>query len=468
MSAIEPRQTRSSRLRDTPKASSVASPPTNEHSPPSRSPSPGAKRAKHDGNLSPSLSASTSSTTYGSDLTTPSSLSTLSQSSADDTRSSSSAIIDPLVPEVDTRMPSPSSVNCTTIAPLHPPPLQDDSATTPTTIATSSSTGPTAVATITTDQPLSTHASLSSPVPNVQGDSAHYSADDHQPHVGDNANTAINNTDDPSGDVAVTSSVTSDPDRRPEPPSLTRVCQETGEIVCTDVDRLRAQRVLVDSWIPEDTIERLRQFGEYANTVSPGFCLSRIPCTATWGRTLPSGDVSGLLCVDNRPLTAYIAGTVIKKWFTDYQGTLQTPVKICIRPCRAIDLAAANHWLSQAKPPAKVNLDCFWASRIMLEWPDDLDADKPETVAFTDIYDSTNPSFAHDDNHRRTSRFFDVGDIVLVEVLVTRFKPKGYKGPGWGKYKVGYELKTIDVIARNPIRPNAYSRPSLPTRSFNL
>ena len=87
--------------------------------------------------------------------------------------------------------------------------------------------------------------------------------------------------------------------------------------------------------------------------MAPAFSIANIPSTATWGKFHQFSDMSPFLCIDNNPITVYVAGTVHKKWFTDYLGTPQSPVKVAIQPARAIDLAAANYWMSKTEPPSR-------------------------------------------------------------------------------------------------------------------
>ncbi|KAI1783081.1 hypothetical protein LXA43DRAFT_1103007 [Ganoderma leucocontextum] len=158
----------------------------------------------------------------------------------------------------------------------------------------------------------------------------------------------------------------------PHPPS------QTGHLLCNNTDCDSAEHVVVDCWVPVETIDRLHLFRQYS------------------------------------------------------------------------------------VPVLSMDYDVLWVSQLMLEWPEDLEVRTPDIVPFTEIYDNTHHFTDHDDHHCKTSRFFNTGDIVLLELLITRYKPKSSKTTGWSLYQVGFELQTIDVVAKNPTRPNGFSHPSIP------
>ena len=94
-------------------------------------------------------------------------------------------------------------------------------------------------------------------------------------------------------------------------------------------------------------LSRIYKLCDYTDPCSSSFSVANIPSSATWGSQCSCVDNSAYLCIDNEPIVAWVTGAVAKKWFTDYQGLPQSPVKLAVAPARAIDLAAANYWLSK-------------------------------------------------------------------------------------------------------------------------
>ncbi|KAI0649231.1 hypothetical protein C8Q79DRAFT_903196, partial [Trametes meyenii] len=170
-----------------------------------------------------------------------------------------------------------------------------------------------------------------------------------------------------------------------------------------------------------------------------------IPLTSAWG---PIGDGSGLesfLCVNGRPVTAWIVGIVTSPWLKALQDSR---VSLGFRALCQHDLDAAKYFqLKACNPeadPSHAHLSTT-AKRFPARRGEACDG------AFEDIFDATDRLGPWSTMRKIDYTNVRKSDVVLVESHIRRFKIKDASGQyNWGSWAVNFELLRIAVLFSGP------------------
>ncbi|KAI9065802.1 hypothetical protein FKP32DRAFT_1602074 [Trametes sanguinea] len=223
--------------------------------------------------------------------------------------------------------------------------------------------------------------------------------------------------------------------------------QDTTSIAtATPVKTTNNATLKVPDWVSEDTISRLNDFLRFAEPETNRFAVAHVPSSTKWGNK----EFAKYLCLDDKPVTVWLVGSLVSKWFQNRMGEPQDTVNVAIEPLREIDLSAAITLLSNSQPRKVPTLTRLYAKRFMTEWSAG-DA-KPKVVLFDKIYDATKGFGRKASLPPLYPSELGIGDIVLVEVAVTRYKTGTIKYR-WEQWNVSFELLCISVIAHSPSAP---------------
>ncbi|KAI0349494.1 hypothetical protein OH77DRAFT_1226567 [Trametes cingulata] len=196
------------------------------------------------------------------------------------------------------------------------------------------------------------------------------------------------------------------------------------------------------------TWQRLLGFLNFKDEKTNRFAVANVPSRATWGRKVDGVDLSRFLCIEDKPVIVWLAGPIVSKWFCNRLGQPQDRVKIGISMLRDEDLAAANGLLSRTMPAHIRAGNNVYASKLMTEWA--RGEPHPVISSFDQIYDATS-SFERKSKMRKLHAYqLGMGDIVLLEVALTRYKTGSIKYV-WKEWNVAFELRSVSLLAEAPV-----------------
>ncbi|KAI0351686.1 hypothetical protein OH77DRAFT_1429522 [Trametes cingulata] len=202
-----------------------------------------------------------------------------------------------------------------------------------------------------------------------------------------------------------------------------------------------------EEWMSLDLIDRLKDFVTFSEKETNRYAVSTVPSSARWGVVGGAKDLDRYLCVGEKPVLIWLVGTVASKWFANRMGRPQEKVNIGIVPLRQKDYASATSLLAKSKPSKAYESPNIYASRFMTEWSDTDESTKVAT--FDKIYDATNGFGRKSDLPMKRAHQIGVGDVVLVEAALTRYKT-GLNKWRWEEWKAQFELHSVCILAEKP------------------
>ncbi|CDO74755.1 hypothetical protein BN946_scf185001.g3 [Trametes cinnabarina] len=249
---------------------------------------------------------------------------------------------------------------------------------------------------------------------------------------------------DPSSETPSTETVGS-PSPRDEshPENEPTSASMTSPAIINTIDNVPSD-IRKPSWMTEDTLARIADFIKFAEPSTNRFAISKVPVLSTWGR---APDLARYLCANDKPLTVWLVGTVESKWFQNMSGEPQESVNIGIQCLRQADHDAAVNVLCRSQPAKTLQLSRIYARRRMTEWvAGEL---KPQVKPFEHIYDATNGFGRKSTLPTKYPVDIAIGDIVLVEAAITRYKTGDVKYR-WEAWNVSFELQSVCILAHRP------------------
>ncbi|KDQ52002.1 hypothetical protein JAAARDRAFT_198654 [Jaapia argillacea MUCL 33604] len=185
------------------------------------------------------------------------------------------------------------------------------------------------------------------------------------------------------------------------------------------------------------------------------YSINQLPLFATWGTHMPSirKDLSSYLCADftNDTLIFWIIGTISRIWFFNREGPAPH-VSISIVPCVADASKMAKDQLRVLSRPKNLFIDNV---------PGELQASRSSPNEYTGfdrdhwfeaVYDARTAFTKKGAMEPYSPKKLDIGDLVLTEVKVKRFKPRPTDGSlviqlGWEWWRAYFELQSVSIIA---------------------
>ncbi|KAI0819444.1 hypothetical protein BC628DRAFT_1418476 [Trametes gibbosa] len=204
-------------------------------------------------------------------------------------------------------------------------------------------------------------------------------------------------------------------------------------------------------WVTERVRSRLVDMMAFTDSASSRFAIAQVP-EGHWGRMVKGIDNSRVFCIHDDPLTVWLVGAVHSLWFQDNRGVLQERASIGLDLFRSEDVKAAVKLLALSEPVKAPRQDVIYVGRFMSERVKGKSA--PNIKLFEEIYDATRPGMRRADLPRKMHYDLGVGDVVLVEAGLIRYKT-GDTRLDWNtcKWNTSFELKSISIIAEAPIAP---------------
>ncbi|KAI9061418.1 hypothetical protein FKP32DRAFT_1678150 [Trametes sanguinea] len=201
-------------------------------------------------------------------------------------------------------------------------------------------------------------------------------------------------------------------------------------------------------WVSDDVKRRLLDFMTFSEPSTNRYAVARVPSSAKWGDNSAGTDYSRYLCHNDKPVVVWLVGTVVSKWFHNRMGDPQDKVNVAITPLREEDMQAIATLLSKSCPPKPFKGDKVYAGRMMAEWVKG--EEKPRIGSFLNIFDATNGFGRKSTMKRKHAHDIGVGDIVLVETAMTRYKT-GTTKYTWERWNTSFELRAISLLAELPV-----------------
>ncbi|KAI0357038.1 hypothetical protein OH77DRAFT_1436142 [Trametes cingulata] len=205
--------------------------------------------------------------------------------------------------------------------------------------------------------------------------------------------------------------------------------------------------ITAEEWMSLDLLDRLKDFVTFSEKETNRYAVSTVPSSARWGVVGGSKELDRYLCIGEKPVLIWLVGTVASKWFANRMGRPQEKVNIGIVPLRPKDYNSAVALLSKSKPSKAYESPNIYASRFMTEWSDSDETTKVAT--FDKIYDATNGFGRKSDLPMKRAHQIGVGDVVLVEAALTRYKT-GLNKWRWEEWKAQFELHSVCILAEKP------------------
>ncbi|KAI0332375.1 hypothetical protein GY45DRAFT_1369312 [Cubamyces sp. BRFM 1775] len=199
-------------------------------------------------------------------------------------------------------------------------------------------------------------------------------------------------------------------------------------------------------WVPHDLTLRIPNMLTFADPKNTRWSISRIPSHAKWGGNRDQWELARYLCAGDVPITIFIVGTLTSKRFTDKEGDPLPRVQMGIRPLVDEHRRDAASLLGRCRPPQVVTLEKVYAGRLMSQWGKN--DQKASTLSFTNIFDARKGYGRKSAMKRLHPHEIGKGDLVLVELTLTRYRPASVYT--WDHYKTAFELRAVSLLAECP------------------
>ncbi|KAL1940342.1 hypothetical protein VTO73DRAFT_8914 [Trametes versicolor] len=199
-------------------------------------------------------------------------------------------------------------------------------------------------------------------------------------------------------------------------------------------------------WITPELLQRLDGFLGFAELDTSRFAVGAVPTAAAWGKPEVDKALARYFCLYGKPLTMWILGIVETKWFHDVHGNPQDKVNIGIKTLRASDHAAAMNLRAKSVPVKKPPGERVYARRFMVQWGED--DEKPHIENFNQFFDARDGFERKSDMPRLFASQVHVGDLVLVEAALIRYKT-GQVKTHWVQWGTDFELQSVCLLGRN-------------------
>ncbi|KAI0648462.1 hypothetical protein C8Q79DRAFT_1045280 [Trametes meyenii] len=223
--------------------------------------------------------------------------------------------------------------------------------------------------------------------------------------------------------------------------------QGTGDVAHSSTSLSTAALSLdLPEWVKADIASRLELVSDLQIISECKFAIAKVPKSAMWGPENDK-DLSKFLCVNLQLLTVVYVGSIVSLWFQDRQGEPHQRANLGVVMLCKRDLKAAVRLPAQSKPVKVMKGDRVYAGKFMTQWVKG--ESKPRAVLFDEIFDLSEADSDKDDMTRRYPYNLGVGDLVVIEANVVRFKT-GMDHRSWDEYGVNFELKNISILAEMP------------------
>ncbi|KAI0066971.1 hypothetical protein BV25DRAFT_1912314 [Artomyces pyxidatus] len=209
--------------------------------------------------------------------------------------------------------------------------------------------------------------------------------------------------------------------------------------------------------------KRICSFLNYVNSADHTFSITMLPREIGWG---PHGTPqANTICVENTaiPVVVWHVGEVTKMWFFDRQGEPADRVSVTFSPVTDAGLEAANRMIEVYSDnggkgefffcacyvliltPAKESMDPYATEIKAYKWQSVRvpGSKAPVATPFRRLYDATNKFQRKGDMRAIDPVDLRIGDVVLVEVFVTRYKQKADN-----RWKMVNDLRSLSVLKR--------------------
>ncbi|EIW62574.1 uncharacterized protein TRAVEDRAFT_42932 [Trametes versicolor FP-101664 SS1] len=198
-------------------------------------------------------------------------------------------------------------------------------------------------------------------------------------------------------------------------------------------------------YILPDFIPRLLSIMNYTEPNANRYNIGLIPTGASWG---PVGDGSGLdkfICLQGRPLIAWMEGIVTSTWFAPTEGSR---VSIGVRLLCQRDQDAARYFqYSACRPVGDATHSGIgtYAGRFINGRGDDA------AVVFDEVYDGSDRLGSWGTMAKIDGSRVQKTDVVVVECYIKRYRSREASSRfNWTSWGVGFELLRVAHILAGP------------------